>query len=265
MRLKKLILMSAVGFAVASCSTPKNITYFQDVADKDIIEVATPTQIKLQPKDKINILVNSQDPRLTNLFNLPIVAQTLGQDIGVSQQARGISGYTIDENGFIDFPVLGPIELAGLTRDEAAKKIKKKLKDEDQLKDAVVTVEYMNLGVSVMGEVKTPGRYPIDREDMTILDAISRAGDLTINGMRENVKVIREADGKKEVFYVNLNSASDVYGSPVYYLRQNDIIYIEPNETQKRASTVNGNNVRSTSFWISLASLLTSVCVLIFK
>ena len=264
MRLKSYFLPLLGALALASCTTPKNIAYFQDIDTKNPMPVASATQIRLEPNDKISIIVNSPDPRLTNLFNLPIIATELGNE-NVYTRSRGLSGYTIDKDGNIDFPLLGKVNVNGLTREEVAAKIKKELEDKELLNDAIVTVEYQNLGVSVFGEVKAPGRYAIDREDLTILDALSRAGDLTINGMRENVLVTRVEDGERKSYTVNLNSAADIFGSPVYYLKQNDVIYVEPNETQKRASTVNGNNLRSTSFWISVASLLTSVAVLIKK
>ena len=133
------------------------------------------------------------------------------------------------------------------------------------VKDPVVTVEFMNLTVSVLGEVANPGRFNIDKDRLTLLDALSMAGDLTVYGKRENVLVQREENGKKTLYRVNLNSGYDLYASPVYYLQQNDIVYVEPNSVRARQSTVNGNNVRSTSFWLSLASLLTTITVLIVK
>ncbi len=152
-----------------------------------------------------------------------------------------------------------------MTREEVAVYIKKELQSHDLIKDPVVTVEFMNLSVNVMGEVNRPGRYNIDKDHLTILDALSQAGDLTIYGKREKVLVLRNENGKQRVYGINLCSADHLYSSPVYYLQQNDVVYVEPNDTKARQSTVNGNNVRSTSFWISLASLLTTISVLIFK
>ena len=226
--------------------------------------LAAPMEIKIQPKDKLSILVNSQDLRLTNLFNLPIVSQQVGQESS-SGTNRGLSGYTVDSKGDIDFPVLGGLHVQGMTREEVAVYIKKELQSHDLIKDPVVTVEFMNLSVNVMGEVNRPGRYNIDKDHLTILDALSQAGDLTIYGKRERVLVLRNENGTQRVYGINLCSADHLYSSPVYYLQQNDVVYVEPNDTKARQSTVNGNNVRSTSFWISLASLLTTISVLIFK
>ena len=250
---------------LGACSTSKEVVYFQDLRPGESeLALTDPVEIKIQPKDKLSILVNSQDLRLTNLFNLPIVSQQIGME-GSSGSNRGVSGYTVDSKGNIDFPVLGEIHIAGMTREEVATYIKKELQSHDLIKDPVVTVEYMNLSIAVMGEVNNPGRFSIDKDNLTILDALSQAGDLTIYGKREKVLVLRQEEGKQRVYGVNLCSTEHLYTSPAYYLQQNDVVYVEPNATKARQSTVNGNNVRSTSFWISLASLLTSIAVLIAK
>ena len=265
MKFYKIIIVAASVFALVACSTSKEISYFQDLCPGESeLTLAAPMEIKIQPKDKLSILVNSQDLRLTNLFNLPIVSQQVGQESS-SGTNRGLSGYTVDSKGDIDFPVLGGLHVQGMTREEVAVYIKKELQSHDLIKDPVVTVEFMNLSVNVMGEVNRPGRYNIDKDHLTILDALSQAGDLTIYGKREKVLVLRNENGKQRVYGINLCSADHLYSSPVYYLQQNDVVYVEPNDTKARQSTVNGNNVRSTSFWISLASLLTTISVLIFK
>lgn len=265
MKFKKLFVAVAMISLFGSCSAPKAISYFQDLKPGESELVITDSvEIKIQPKDKLSILVNSQDPRLTNLFNLPILSQQIGIDNNYTQN-RGLSGYTVDKNGCIDFPVLGKMKVQGMTREGVGRYVKNELVKRDLIKDPVVTVEFMNLAVSVMGEVNKPGRYNIDRDHLTVLDAISMAGDLTIFGKREKVLVLRQEQGKQRVYGVDLNSGESVYASPVYYLQQGDVVYVEPNDTRKRQSTVNGNNVRSTSFWISIASLLTTVAVLIFK
>lgn len=259
-----------MAWAAVSCSAPSHVTYFQDLRPGESEQkIIAATEIKVRPGDKLSIVVNSRDPQLTQLFNLPYVGQQIGQGAitanTISSNSQGISGYTVDEKGQIDFPVLGKLEIAGKNREEIAAFIKGELLAKDLVKDPVVTVEYMNLCISVLGEVAKPGRYSIDRDKVTLLDAISMAGDLTIYGKREKVLVLREENGVQHVYGVNLCSAEYLYTSPVYYLRQNDVVYVEPNNVRARQATVNGNNVRSTSFWISLASLLTTVAVLVFK
>ena len=267
MKFIKILSLTLMVLAAVSCSTPKEISYFQDL-QPGVTELAItdPVEIKVRPKDKLSILVNAQDPKLTNMFNLPIVSQQIGQEsTGSSGTIRGVSGYTVDSFGDINFPVLGKIRVEGMTREQIADYLTKQLKEQELIKDPVVTVEFMNLGVSVLGEVNKPGRISINRDNMTILDALSEAGDLTIFGKREKVLVLRQEDGKQRVYGVNLCSADHIYTSPVYYLQQNDVVYVIPNDTKSRQSTVNGNTVRSTSFWISLASLITSIAVLIAK
>ena len=152
-----------------------------------------------------------------------------------------------------------------MKREEIAECIKNVLIKENLVKDPVVTVEFANLCVSVLGEVNNPGRFSIDRDRLTVLDALSMAGDLTIYGNRNKVMVLRQEGEVHRVYGLDLTSGNHVYTSPAYYLQQNDVVYVEPNAVKARQSTVNGNNVRSTSFWISLASLLTSIGILIFN
>lgn len=265
MRFCKTLSLILMVLAAVSCSTPKGISYFQDLQPGVTeLTITDPVEIKVGPKDKLSILVNAQDPKLTNMFNLPILSQQIGLET-TSNTTRGVSGYTVDNNGYINFPVLGQVKVEGMTREQIAAYLTDQIKEKELIKDPVVTVEFMNLGVSVLGEVNKPGRISINRDNMTILDALSEAGDLTIFGMREKVLVLRQENGKQRVYGVNLCSADQIYSSPVYYLQQNDVVYVIPNDTKSRQSTVNGNTVRSTSFWISLASLITSIAVLIAK
>lgn len=247
----------------SGCAAPK-IAYFQDVYAGSAEPIATGTDIRVQPEDKISIVVNSRDPLLTNLFNLPVTTRRVGETVSTYRDGT-VSGYTIDKEGCIDFPVLGKIHIAGMNREEIAQKIKSELIVQNLVKDPVVTVEFMNLSVSVLGEVTRPGRYNIDKDRMTLLDAISMAGDLTVYGQRDKVMVQRAENGKQNVYVVDLTSARSLYSSPVYYLKQNDLVYVEPNKVRARQSTVNGNTVRSSSFWVSIGSLLTSIMVLIVK
>lgn len=264
-----LILLSAVA-ALSSCGSSKQVVYFQDLKPGEtkfkLPEIKT---ITVRPEDKISIIVNSRDPQLTDLFNLPYVSRQLGQSLrtnGITvSNNQGVSAYTIDTNGEIDFPVLGKMYVAGMKREEIAEYIKNELIKENLVKDPVVTVEFANLCISVLGEVNNPGRFSIDRDRLTVLDALSMAGDLTIYGNRYKVMVLRQEGDMQRVYGIDLTSGEHVYTSPAYYLQQNDVVYVEPNAVKARQSTVNGNNVRSTSFWISLASLLTSIGILIFN
>lgn len=261
--MKRLCVLIGAIVLMCSCAAPK-VAYFQDMQSGNTEKVITPTDIRVQPGDKIMILVNSKDPMLVNLFNLPVVNRQIGS-VSNSATSQGISGYTINSAGNIDFPVLGEVYIAGMTRGEISSYIKSELVGRNLVKDPVVTVEFMNLTISVLGEVANPGRFNIDKDRITLLEALSMAGDLTIYGKRDNVTVQREENGKTMIYKVDLGSGADLYASPVYYVKQNDVIYVEPNSVRARQSTVNGNNVRSTSFWLSLASLLTTITVLIVK
>lgn len=271
--MKKYILFTCVQFLclvgvglLSSCGSSREIVYFQDLQPgKSEITLPKAQAITVQPEDKISIVVNSRDPQLANLFNLPVMTKSIGQISQTSGASQGISGYTVDAEGNIDFPVLGTVHVGGKTRMEIASAIKEQLIQHNLVKDPLVTVEFMNLTVTVMGEVNSPGRYSIDKDRVTLLDALGMAGDLTIYGKRENVLVMREEGGVQRVYGVNLCSGEQLYTSPVYYLRQNDVVYVEPNNMRARQSTVNGNNVRSTSFWFSLASFLMSIGILIFR
>lgn len=257
-----IILMGALSICVCSCNVDKNIVYFQDATEVNGHIVAVANDMELRPMDKISIIVNCTQLETTARFNLPYVSQRLGQTTTSSITGTGqsyISGYTVDYEGNIDFPVLGKIHVAGLTRTEIAKLIRQKIVDTGQDTQPVVTVEFMNLCISVMGEVARPGRINIDRDVYTILDAISAAGDLTINGRRDQVLVLRNERGTEKTYTIDLTSAENVLNSPVYYLQQNDIVYIAPNSMRARQSTINGNNVLSTSFWISLATLAITI------
>lgn len=254
---------------LTSCGTPKNIRYFQDLAADSVASERPVVQVKgitIEPSDRISVVLNSKDPELSNLFNLPVVSNRVGMvNSPYSNQNQAVSTYVVDSQGMIDFPVLGRITVGGLTRHEAATLIKGKMLNQNLVKDPVVTVEILNLFVSVMGEVAKPGRYSIDRDKLTVLDALSMAGDLTIFGKRDNVLVLRIEGEQQHTYHLDLRSGEKLLSSPAFYLRQNDVVYVEPNDFRSRQSTVNGNNVLSTSFWISLASLATTIAVLVFR
>lgn len=247
---------------LSACGTPQQIAYFQDFNQNPDTQVNLKSAvITAKPTDKLYIGVKSKDPQITQLFSLTGTATSYSTSI----IAKDAYYYTVDSKGNIDFPVLGTLHVAGRTREQIAEGIKKLLVDRNLVKDPVVTVSLTNLHYSVIGEVARPGQYEIEDEKVTILDALSKAGDLTIYGTREDVMVLRQENGHQKIYKINLCSGNSVFNSPVYYLQQNDVVYISPNETKARQSTVNGNNVRSTGFWISLASLATSVAVLIKK
>ena len=237
----------AVLAMLSSCSVPKDIAYFQDFNPGKSIVVQNPVEIKFKADDEIRILVSSDKKELAEQFSLTA---------GSSGGGDG-SRYTIDSEGCIRFPMLGKIHVAGLNRQELQEAIRDQIMEKGLIRDPIVTVDYSNLYVIILGSAGT-GRVQIDRDKFTILDAIGSQGDLNINGLRTNVKVIRENYGKKTVYEVNLCSAEDLYASPVYYLQQNDVIYVEMNKKEKRNATVMGNSTVQPSFWISMATFIVS-------
>lgn len=265
---------AVVAVAMSAC-TPKNISYFQDVDNTVISEMTQRKSIRVEPEDKLSIVVNSKDPALAALFNLPVMTNRLGNTQSASGtgatlrnysgESQGMSSYTVSADGDIDFPILGKLHIEGMTRGEVAGFIKGELIGRDLVKDPVVTVEFLNTGVSVLGEVNRPGRYDMNRDNLTLLEALGLAGDLTLQGQRENVLVMREVDGKMQTYRINLLNAHEMVQSPGYYLQQDDVVYVEPNDFRKRQTTNNANTALNASFWVSVASLLTSVAVLIFK
>lgn len=266
--LHSAIILMTILF-LCSCSAP-NVAYFKDLENGQTEQASHDLAIRLQPEDKVSIIVKSKDPQLSDLFNLPVISGRIGYSnvstSGNYSYTGQMSLYTIDDKGEIDFPVIGKVKISGMKREEAAASIKQLLISKNMVQDPIVTVEYGNLGFNVMGEVNKPGRYMFDRDHMTILDAISLAGDLTIQGRRENVTVIREGqNGERTSYMLDLRSAKQIMDSPAFYIKQNDVIYVEPNDYRARQTMVNGNNVLAAPFWISVASLLTSVAVLIFK
>lgn len=212
----------------ASCSSVKHMAYFGDMHQDSVYVVAPHREIQLRPGDKIMVVVNSKDQKLANLFNLSNISDDMLSDNGDIIHHSTTLRYTVDGSGNIDFPVMGLLHIEGLTRDSVAKFIKKQLIYRQLLTDAVVNVEFCGLYVSVLGEVHSPGRYAIERDWFTIIDAISVAGDLTANGNRSRVLVVRSEEGGRRAYWLDLRSGASIYSSPAYYLCQDDVIYIEP-------------------------------------
>lgn len=244
---------------VSSCATQNKIVYLQDQVVDSTFATSADGQIRLQAGDEISISVSSKNQELAAIFN-----KQRAQQGSTSSSSQNILSYTLDGDGCIDFPILGELELAGMTKQQVEKELKSKIISSDMLNDAIVTVEFENLGFSAVGEISKPGRYLIEKEQINIFEALSVAGDLTIYGLRDRVFLTRRVDNKLITYNIDLRSA-DIYNSPAYYIQQNDVIYVEPSKIRANQSTINGNTVRSTSFWMSLASFVTTIVVLILN
>lgn len=256
----KYILICLVILCTA-CTSTKKIVYLQDVVPLKQQEIDQKYEPIIHGDDLLAIMVNSRDPELALPFNLPMVSYQMGSASGSIGQQRML-GYLVDTNGNIDFPILGKIHAEGMTRMQLTDLIKEKLIKGDLIKDPIVTIQFLNFKISVMGEVAGPGSFSISGDRITLLEALSMAGDLTIYGKRDRVAVIRENNGIRTVLFHDLRSA-DIFNSPCYYLQQNDIVYVEPNKAKSGQSDINQNN--SVGVWISVLSLLTTIGVLIFK
>lgn len=247
---KILLLVFAINFIFQSCASRKDLVYFQPIDSIGLVTNYESNAPKLQPGDILAISVTADDVRATQPFNP--VSSYAGNSGTLQGTNPFIPTYAIDLNGFIDFPKLGKVKLAGKTRTEAIDYMRQEVGK--YVLSPGISMELRNFRVTVLGEVKNPGSYPINNDRITLLEALGLAGDLTINGVRDNVLVIREQNGKKSEYRVNLTSR-DALNSPVYYLAQNDVVYVEPNGARIQSSKYTQN----TSIFVSIAGVLITV------
>lgn len=247
------LLMLLFSMLLFSCASREKLVYLQnELSAQDVAQFQT----KIQPDDVLMIVISSENPEVAAPYNLKVVA--LQSNSEESVQAQRTQTYIVDVEGNIEFPVLGKVNLGGLSKEDAIKHIKDLLKD--HVKDAVVNLRILNYKISVLGEVKNPGTFSIPSERVTILEALGKAGDLTIYGKRKNVLLIREENGVKSTYRIDLTK-TDFINSPYYYLAQNDVIYVEPNKTKVNSSAV-GPNI---ALGISALSLVVTIIALTTK
>ena len=254
--------MASVIVAGCNPNTYKKINYMQDISEDTSMEMAVNQGIIIQPQDQLSIVVASRDPKLAMQFNNTISQYFTGSEIAGSAGQQRMTGYVVDNDGFINFPALGQIKVAGMNRWELQRKIEEDLASTGMLRDARVTVEFMNFRISVLGEVVSPGTYNITGDKITIFQALALARDLTIYGCRDNVRVVREQNGERRIFILDLKD-SEIFKSPAYYLQQNDVVYVTPNNVRAGQSTINENYFKSGAFWVSLGSIAISVTNLV--
>ena len=246
------IVLLLISVLTLSCGAKKDIVYFQDVDNKSISMPIHQYRPVIRPSDILTITVSALDYDAVKAFNLPAVSFVRAGRVDSPTQQT----YLVDSEGYINFPVLGSLKIGGLNRTQAINLIEDMLKE--YIKDPIVNIRILNFKVSVLGEVARPGVYTVENDRITILEAIGLAGDLTLYAKRDNVLVVREENGKKTYNRVDLTS-EDIFNSPIYYLTQNDIIYVEPNSSRIKSSTV-GPNVGAT---LSVISTLATVAALI--
>lgn len=257
---KNVVVCLMAIFLFASCQSYKKVPYLQDV--EVVQQAAQPGNLydaKIMPKDLLTIVVSCTSPELAFPFNLTVATPGNAVSNYVTTQPV-LQQYLVDNAGNINFPVLGELHVGGLTKKEAEQMIVEKLKP--YIKETpIVTVRMVNYKISVIGEVMRPGTFTISNEKVNMLEALAMAGDMTVYGLRDNVKLIRENEnGIQEIITLDLNKSETIL-SPYYYLQQNDIIYVTPNKAKARNSDI-GN---STSLWFSATSILVSLASLLFN
>lgn len=251
MKIIKFLPIIAAMTLLSSCKVPQKVSYFQDLYGGKTFPVSEYKGVVLRPGDHISIVVKSKNEEIAKQLNIG--------------DSFGAKGYLLDKNGDVEFLQLGKQHLAGLTRGEVQDKIKEEIEKRNLGKDVIVSMDFVNLHYSVLGEVKAPHEYPFTRDKVTITDAISMAGDLTINGVRDRVFVLREEGGQRVTYQLSLLDAEQLVKSPAYYLQQNDIVYVDMNDTRKRQSTASGNQFQSASIWVSMISLLSTITILLLR
>ena len=244
-------------FLFSSCGSKRDIVYFQNsdriaesTYNQDIFDFRT----QIMPNDNLFIMVSSAvNPESVEIFNV----NQFNRTGSVTPASLDILGYLVDQNGNINLPQVGVFHIAGLTKMEAIQLLQKEIAK--YVEDAVVNIRFLNYKISILGEVNRPGVYTMSDEKISIPEAIALAGDLTIYGERRNVQLIRIENGERKVYYIDLTS-TNIFFSPYYYLRQNDILYISPNKTKAGSSTYNQN----LPFLVSLISVtITAVALFI--
>ena len=258
--MRKNTLLALLVLAIAGCTSYKSVPYLQDI---DLVNANTDSlplfDARIMPKDLLSITVNTTDPASAAPFNLTIqtpLNASLSTVTSTSQPS--LQQYLVDNNGEIEFPVIGTLKVGGLSKKEAEELIKEKL--QPYLKETpIVTVRMANYKISVIGEVSKPGTFTVSNEKVNIFEALAMAGDMTVYGVRDSVKLLREdAQGHRQIHVLNLNSSATML-SPYYYLQQNDIVYVTPNKAKARNSDIGS----STTILISITSILISLATLI--
>ena len=257
----KKIVLSLLTLGVISCASRKDIIYLQDVNDKteqsNVLEMDSVhfNPLTIKPDDRLTINISSINPEAARPFNLYISAFNTGGVTASGQQQQ--QSYLVDKDGCISFPQLGDLKVAGFTRVELEKHLEKKIKP--FLPDVKANVQLVNFRISILGEVKTPGEFIVNRDKISVLQALGLAGDLTIHGKREDIKLIREENGKLTYYNIDLRS-KDMVSAPSFYLQQNDVLYVAPNKPQVNASASSPTAsyiISATGLLITIISILT--------
>lgn len=242
-----LAALLAIVAALTSCGPARNIVYLQDLPDDAKLRVQTDGELRLRKGDKVAINVHSRDQELVSMFNL-----TSGEL------------YTVDEAGNIELPILGQMHVQGLSRTDIEKQVRYRLLSGGLLRDPIVTCKFPEMAFYVIGESGV-GRHEFPDDQLNLLEALAICGDIPMSGKRTNVLVLRTEGDKQVPYRVDFTETDAVYSSPVYYIRQNDMIYVEPTQVKQNTSTANGSNYMTLGFWTGLLSLAMTISVLLTR
>ena len=263
MKIRHILFIAVAGILLAGCTSYKKVPYMQDPETVNTYGKEIPLyDAKIMPKDLLSITVNTTDPQAAAPFNLTVQSPlNAGATSMYTTTQPTLQQYLVNNQGEIDFPVLGKLKVGGMTKNEAESMIREKL--QPYLKETpIVTVRMANYKISVLGEVNKPGTFTVSNEKVNVLEALAMAGDMTVYGVRDNVKLIREdAQGKREIVMLDLTK-SDLVLSPYFYLQQNDILYVTPNKTKARNSDIGNTTtiaISATSILVSIASLIVNI------
>lgn len=254
-----LAFTALIVLVLAGCSSSKNVPYFQNVDQVDLSKSEGLYDARIMPKDMLTITVSTTDPDAASPFNLTI-SGTVSITGNLSSSSNALQTYLVDNNGDINYPILGKVHVAGLTKNQCQDLLTENIKPFlAKTETPIVTVKMSSFRVTVIGEVNKPCVIPVSTEKMSILEALAHAGDLSIYGKRDNVMLIREnSNGQKSIHRLNLNDAG-LINSPYYYLQQNDVVYVEPNGVKAKNSAIGS----STTIWFSLIGIVTSIASLV--
>lgn len=268
MKIKIFVALALAITTIVSCKTPQDIIYYQDTTPlnvdsiaKAVWNVASPSKIRLQGGDKLSIMVSSPTtPELAPAFNKGLAAYAKD---GTPMSTDNVAPYRLDKAGNIVLPMVGEVNLMGLSRAEVTTKIEDLLRTQRHINDAVVTVQLLNQYVSVLGEVQSVGRVDFERDFMTINEALSRCGDMTINAERKHVLVLRQEGNQVKHYQLDFTQAHQLAASPAYHLQPGDVVYVTPNKYRIRESNEYGNTWKKPYIYTSLVSVVASIVSLI--
>lgn len=253
-----------VALIASSCSSKKNLSYFQDLSgiNTEVMGASYSGVISFRENDELSIIVSAADPQVAAQFNIVVPSKQSSAGLVTLSASEALQNYVVDNEGNINFPILGKIKVSGLTKQELILKLESELSK--SIRNPIVNVKLVNLRVGVLGEVTAPGSFSFANQRVSVLDALAEAKDLTVYGNRRNVLIYRDnEDGMKRIIRMDLTK-SDILFSPDFYLQQNDIVYVEPNDAKQKESNVGARDQYNLSIIGTIVSVA-SIMIALFR